>query len=198
MINERDHLKLSAKDSALISVFSAVWIVSQIYLGPWIGQITRQHGVINRLVGWLLMVVLAELTGRFGRISFMSTIAALATRIVRRSTSLYALTVGLGYALGGLVFDVLYFLPFSSSLKGRSRKIYILVCSVLSGIVASVPYLIFKFYMLGPYGFLALSPIYMYSLLKGTLLSFFGSLIGISFIPKIEVWKDKVRTQIRK
>jgi len=196
LIKERNNLKFNTKDLAFISVFSAVWIVSQIYLGPWIGQITRQHGVINRLVGWLLMVVLAELTGRFGRISFMSTIAALATRIVRRSTSLYALTVGLGYALGGLVFDVLYFLPFSSNLKGRSRKIYILICSVLSGMVASVPYLIFKFYMLGPYGFLALSPMYMYSLIKGTLLSFFGSFISLSFLPKIEMWKDRAGTRI--
>ena len=142
------------------------------------------------------MVVLAELTGRFSRVSIMSAIAALATRIVRRSMSLYALTVGLGYALGGFAFDILYFLPFTSNLKGRSRKIYILVCSVLSGVAASVPYLIFKFYMLGPYGFLALSPMYVYSLIKGTLLSFFGSLIGLSFIPKIEVWKDKSRTQI--
>lgn len=83
MINNRDNLKFNAKDLAFISVFSAVWIVSQIFLGPWIGQITRQHGVINRLVGWLLMVVLAELTGRFGRVSLMSATAALATRIIR-------------------------------------------------------------------------------------------------------------------
>jgi len=85
------------------------------------------------------MVVLAELTKSFGRVSLMSAIAALATRIVRSSASLYALTVGLGYALGGFAFDVLYFLPFANNLEGRSRKIYILVCSVLSGIIATVP-----------------------------------------------------------
>jgi len=137
------------------------------------------------------MVVLAELTGKFGRVSLMSAIAALATRIVRRSASLYALTVGLGYALGGFAFDILYFLPFTGNLEGGSRKIYILACAVLSGIVAAVPYLLFKFYMLGLHGFLALSPVYVYYLIKGTLLSFFGSLLGLSFTPKIKVWKDK-------
>ena len=186
--------KINTKNLALISIFSAIWIVSQIYLGPLIGQITRQHGVINRVVGWLLMVVLAELTGRFGRVSLMSAIAALATRIVRRSASLYALTVGLGYALGGLVFDILYFLPFANNFEGRRRKIYILVCSVLSGIIAIVPYLVFKFYMLGLHGFLALSPVYAYYLIKGISLSFFGSLIGLSLTPKIEVWKANVGT----
>jgi len=142
------------------------------------------------------MIVLAELTNRFGRVSLMSPIAALATRIVRRSASLYALTVGLGYALGGLAFDILYFLPFASNLEGRSRKIYILACSVLSGIIAAVPYLTFKFYMLGLPGFLALSPVYAYYLLKGTLLSFFGSLIGLSLTPKVKVWKVQVETQL--
>jgi len=42
------------------------------------------------------MLVLAGLTGRFGRATAMPFIAAFATRIVRRSASLYALTVGLG------------------------------------------------------------------------------------------------------
>jgi len=183
--------RIDTKHLALISVFSAIWIVSQIYLGPLIGQITRQHGVINRVVGWLLMVVLAELTGRFGRVSLMSAIAAFATRIVRRSASLYALTVGLGYALGGLVFDILYFLLYPQKFEGRRRKIYISVSSILSGIIAAVPYLVFKFYVLGLHGFLALSPVYAYYLIKGTSLSFFGSLIGLSFTPKIEMWKAK-------
>jgi len=194
LIGNRSNPRFNTKDLAFISVFSAVWIVSQIYLGPWIGQISRQHGVINRLVGWLLMAVLAELTGKLGRVSLMSATAAFATRIVRRSASLYALTVGLGYALGGLTFDVLYFLPFFRNLEGRSRKIYILICAVLSGLIASVPYLAFKFSMLGLEGFLALSPTYAYSTIKGAILSFFGSLISFSLTPKIKVWRAKART----
>ena len=49
------------KELALISVFSSLWIVSQIYLGPIIGQITHVHGVIQRMFGWLLMIILARL-----------------------------------------------------------------------------------------------------------------------------------------
>ena len=187
-------INLSTKEIALISVFSSVWMVSQIYLGPVIGQITQVHGVINRLVGWLLMLVLAELTGRFGRVSIMAAVAALATRIVRRSASLYALTVGLGYALAGLTFDVLFFLPATNNLDGRGRKAYLLSGSVVSGVIALAPYLIFKFSVLGLYGFLALSPNYAYSLAKGTLLSFLGTLVGLSFLPRVETWKPKIRT----
>lgn len=184
------NLKFTTKELTLISVFSSVWIVSQIYLGPWIGQITQQHSIINRIVGWLLMLVLAELTGRFGRVTAMSFIAAFATRIVRRSASLYALTVGLEYALAGFTFDILY----TESLGGKTRKAYLLAASIISGIIALVPYLIFKFSMLSPYGFLALLPKYAYSLGKGTLLSFLGTFIGLSLMPKIEIWKAKIRT----
>ncbi|MFQ5758721.1 MAG: hypothetical protein ACE5IF_03505, partial [Candidatus Bathyarchaeia archaeon] len=159
-----------------------------------IGQITHVHGVINRLVGWLLMLVLAELTSKFGRVSIMSTVAALATRIVRRSASLYALTVGLGYALAGLTFDILFFLPLAKNLEGRARKVYVLGCSIVSGIVALIPYLIFKFSVLGLYGFLALSPIYAYSLVKGTLLGFLGTFIGLYLLPRVETWKPRIIT----
>jgi len=185
---------IGTKDLALISLFSSLWVVSQIYLGPVIGQITGVHGVINRLVGWLLMLILAELTGRFGRVSIMAALAAFATRFVRRSSSLYALTVGLGYALAGFTFELLFFLPLAKRLKGKTRKAYLLGSSVLSGVVALVPYLVFNYWMLGLYGFLAYSPRYVYSLVKGTILSFLGTLLGISLLPKLETWKSKVRT----
>lgn len=101
---------LGTRELALISVFSSLWILAQIYLGQVIGAMTQIHGLVNRLVGWMLMFLLAELTARFGRVSIMASVAALATRIIRRSTSLYALSVGLGYALAGLTFDSLYHL----------------------------------------------------------------------------------------
>ena len=187
-------VNLNTKEIALISVFSSVWVVSQIYLGPVIGQLTQVHGVINRLVGWLLMLVLAELTGKFGSVSIMATVAALATRIIRRSTSLYSLTIGLGYALAGLVFDILFFWSLSNNLRGRARKVYLLSCSVVSGVVALTPYLIYQFSMLGLLGFLALSPRYTYSLVKGILLSLMGTFTGLFILPRLETWKPRIRT----
>lgn len=187
-------INLNTKEIALISVFSSVWVVSQIYLGPVIGQLTQVHGVINRLVGWLLMLVLAELTGKFGSVSIMATVAALATRIIRRSTSLYALTIGLGYALAGLIFDILFSLSLSNNLAGRGRKAYLLGCSVVSGVVALTPYLIFQFSVLGLHGFLVLSPRYTYSLVKGVLLSFLGTFTGLFVLPRLEIWKSRIRT----
>jgi len=51
--------------------------------------------------------------------------------------------------------------------------------------------------MLGPEGFLALFPIYAYSLIKGTLLSFSGSLIGLSLMPKMKSGKLCGNTTIK-
>ncbi len=194
MGKSRKLLNFSTNEIALVSVFSAVWIVSQIYLGPVIGQITHVHGVINRLVGWLLMLILAELTQKFGRVSIMAAIAALVTRIIRRSASLYALTIGMGYALAGLTFDILFFLLLTKNLEGRFRNASLLGCSIVSGLLALVPYLIFKFSVLGLYGFVALSPVYAYSLAKGTLLSFLGTFIGLPFLPRVETWKLQRRS----
>lgn len=140
------------------------------------------------------MILLAELTGRFGRVSIMATVAALATRIVRTSASLYALTVGLGYALAGLIFDILFFLPPMNRLGGAARRVYLLGDSLVSGVVALVPYLIYKLVGLGLYGFLALTPVYAYDLAKGTLLSVLGTLIGLFLLPQIEGWKPRIRS----
>jgi hypothetical protein len=190
----RKGLNISTKEIALISVFSSVWVVSQIYFGSIIGQVTRVHGVAQRLVGWLLMLILAELTGKFGRVSIMAAVAAVATRIVRRSASLYVWVLGLGYFLGGLTFDLLFFIPFTKNLEGKTRKVYLLTISVLSGLVVLIPYLFFKLYTLGIHSFIAFIPKYAYSTIKGPLLSFLGTFIGLSSLSKIKPWTMKIRT----
>jgi len=189
----RKWLNLSTKEIALVSILSSVWIASQIYLGPVISQITQVHGVIQHLVGWLLMLILAELTGKFGRVSIMAAVAALATRVIRRSALLYIWVIGLGYALGGLVFDLLFFMPFANNLRGKNRNAYLLTISVLSGAVVLIPYLFFQLYTLGIYTFIAFTPQYAYSLIKDTVLSFLGTLIGLSISPQIKAWSTRIR-----
>jgi len=85
--------RFNTRDLALISVFSSLWIVTQMYLGPMIGQLTDIHGVTQRVFGWFLMLILVRLTRRFGRVTTMSIIASLVTRIVRPIT-LYSIFVG--------------------------------------------------------------------------------------------------------
>lgn len=194
MEKSRKRLNLSTKEIALVSTLSSVWIASQIYLGPIISQITQVHGVIQHLVGWLLMLILAELTGKFGRVSIMAAVAALATRVIRRSASLYIWVVGLGYALGGLVFDLLFFTPIANNLEGKTRKAYLLTISALSGAVVLVPYLFFQLYTLGIYTFIAFTPQYAYSIIKDTVLSVLGSLIGLSTLPQIKALSTRIRT----
>jgi hypothetical protein len=133
------------------------------------------------------MLILAELSGKFGRVSFMASIVAIVTRTIRRSASLYILIVGLGYALGGLTFDILFFLPIMNKLEGKKRKMYLLVISTISGIIASVPYLIYRLSVLGISGFIALSPVYIQSTVKGMILSFLGTLFALSFSSRIKV-----------
>ena len=184
-------LRFNTKELAMTSILSSLWIVSEVYLGPVISQITNVHGVIQRTVGWLLMLLLAALTGRFGRVTAMAAMASAATRILRPGR-LYALFVGFGYALGGLTFDLLYFLPVAKNFEGRARKAYLLGISTISGTVAIVPYLLFNFSVLGVYGFVLWIPLYTYDVVKGVALSISGTLIGLSILPKIEVWSLKV------
>ena len=94
---------MDSRDIALISVFAAVWMVAQITLGPIIGRFSvgpvSFHGIVNKVVGWMLMVVLAYRSGRFGKVSTMTLIASLGTRIIR-SSPLSGFVTGVGYALG--------------------------------------------------------------------------------------------------
>lgn len=178
-------------------MFSALWITAQLTVGPLIGQITQVHGVMQRLVGWLLMLILAELSGHFGRVSIMTAVAALATRMIRRSASMYVWVLGFGYALGGLTFDLLFFLPIAKNFEGKTRKGYLLTASIVSGLVVFVPYLLFKLYTLGTYAFLAFIPVYVYSIVKGTLLSVLGTLTSLSISSLFSPWRTKTRGKER-
>ena len=194
--SKRARLRFNTKELALISVLTSLWIVSQLYLGPVISQTTQQHGVIQRVMGWFLMLTLARLTGKFGRVTAMATITSLATRAIRTGP-VYSLFVGFGYALGGLTFDLLYFFPIAKNLKGRAEKTYLLGISVFSGTVALIPYILFTFSVLGFYGFLVWIPLYTYNSIKSVALNVLGTLIGISVLPQIEVWASKVRESPR-
>jgi len=134
---------MDTKELALISIFSSLWIVSRIYLGPLISQVTHIHGVIQRVMDWFLMLILADLTGQFGRVTAMAAITSLLTRMIRPGR-IYAIFVGFGYALGGFIFDLLYFLPIVRRLKGKTRVAYILVTAAFSGLIALVSYMLFK------------------------------------------------------
>lgn len=186
---------MDTKDIALISVFSAVWVAAQVYLGPAFGQITIIHGVIQRLVGWLLMLILAELIGKFGRVSIMATVAALATRIIRRSASLYIWAVGAGYALGGFTFDLLFFVPGAGNFNGKTRKVYLLTISFISGALALVPYILFKLFTLTFPAFVIWIPTYAPSAISDVVLNVLGTLIGLSILPLIKPWSTNIKPQ---
>jgi len=183
---------LNTKEIALVSVFSAVWIAAQISLGPIISQITGIHGVIQSLVGWLLMLIVAELTGKFGRVSIMAAVAALATRMIRTSPALYIWVVGLGYALGGLTFDLLFFIPVVNNLEEKGRKAYILTISLISGVVANVPYVLFKLFTLLIPAFLIWIPTYVPLAVKDLILNVLGVIVGLSILPLIKPWSTRI------
>ena len=193
-------LLASTREITLIIIFSSLWTASEIALGPVIGSLSigpfSLHGSINRLVGWLLMVILAEVTGRFGRVTAMTCIATLATRMIRVS-ALEGTIVGLGYAVGGLVFDVLYFLLIQKNLKGKFHLVYSYITYVISGVFALVPYLLFEFAVLDLYTFIALLPSFGWSLFKGVLLSVVGASVGASFSNKLKpLWRLDEKVEV--
>jgi len=170
-----------------------LWIVSEIYLGPVISRITPVHGVVQRTLGWFLMLVMARLTGRFGRVTVMAAIASSVTRVIRPGR-IYALFVGFGYALGGITFDLLCFFSIARNLKGKAEKAYLLGISALSGSIALIPYLLFNLSLLGFEGFLLWVPFYILdSGVISVALSVLGTLTAISLLPRIETWASKIR-----
>lgn len=176
---------MDTRELALISVFSALWTVSQIYLGPMIGQITTIHGAVQRFMGWFLLLTLAELCGRFGRATLLAVIASLATRIVRRSGSLYVWTVSLGYVLGGAAFDALVFMPWPRRMRRSSRRGLLLVASLLSGIVVSLPYILYKLVSLGLIAFAVWFPLYVPRMLVNLGLNVLGTSVALLVSPKV-------------
>ncbi len=179
---------LTTKEIAVISIFASLWIASQIVLGPLIHSVTHVSGVINRVLGWSLMLILARLSGKIGRVSLMSLVASLVTRVARRAT--YGMVMFFGYSLGGAVFDLLYFFPIGFS--RRTGRLHAVVISALSGTVVLVPYVIFKFWVLEPDVFAGFLPYYGYSALKGTILSIMGGVLGLLISPKVEgVWLNE-------
>jgi len=184
----RKNKAFSSKELALIALFSSLWITSQIYLGPLIGRLTGEHGVIQRFLGWLLMLLIARLTGKFGRVTLMAAVTSVATRIVHPG-AIYSLFVGLGYALGGLTFDLLYFLPSKAI---QTRKTSLLLISLVSSMIAGIPYMLYRLAFLSLYGFLMWLPFYMPDLIRSVLLSVTGTLTGLFIAPKIET-RIKIR-----
>jgi hypothetical protein len=180
---------LNTREIALISILSSIWITAQITLGPMVGRISlgpiSLHGVINRLIGWMLILILAQLSTKFGKVTIMSSIAAMGTRIIRLS-ALTGLMIGAGYALGGLIFDLLHFMSPAMGLKPRSRSAYLLISSTISGTLAIIPYLLFKLTALGPAAFLAFTPLYLISTIKGTVFSIAGTSLALSILPRLK------------
>ena len=62
-----------------------------------------------------------------------------------------------------------------------------LIVSFVSGSVAFVPYLLWKFYFLGVYGFIAWIPINAYRMVKDVILSFLGVFTGLIVLPQIKI-----------
>lgn len=133
------------------------------------------------------MPILAELTNRFGRVSLMATIAALTTRIIRRSAALYVWVVGLGYALGGVTFDTLFSMIVKRVQKVRFRSFYLIIISLLSGILTTVPYILYKLTSLGLLTFSLWFPLYLPRAVIDIALNVLGTTIAVLIIPKIKI-----------
>jgi len=188
---------MNTREIALVSLFSAVWVTSQIYLGPVIGQATTLHGLVQRFMGWFLMLVLAEIIGRFGRVSLMAAIAALATRMIRYSASLYVWVVGLGYALGGLAFDALFFIPLARGFRRGRRTGYLVGAALVSGVLASLPYFIYRLISYGPVAFLVWLPVNLPKEFIDIGLNILGTLTAVAIVPKVKTILPTLQVEAR-
>jgi len=180
---------MKAKEIALIAIFASIWIAFQVSLGPIVGRFRlgplSLHGVVNLIVGWFLMLVLAEICRKFGRVSVMAIIAAIGTRSVRVSL-VEGLIVGAGYALGGILFDVFFFIPIINNLRGKKRDVYLLVISSITGLISLFPYLLLELSVLSIPAFIAKTPLYAYFALKSVIFSALGATLGLIILPQVK------------
>ncbi len=131
------------------------------------------------------MTVMAEQTVGFGKITLMTATAAFGTRIIR-ANPLEGFIVGFGYTLGGLIFDSLI------HIKYQKKTGYYLLISSISGLAASLPYLLSKVYFLGMAGFIIASPIYIFSTAKGLLFTLVGTGLGTHVNYRIKkMWRNQ-------
>lgn len=131
------------------------------------------------------MLVLADRSGRFGKVSTMTLIASLGTRI-KRSSPLSGFVTGAGYDLGDFVFDYLFFTGFTLRGQCVSEGAGLFISSLASGFVAIVPYLLFRFTVLSPEAFVTLIPVYAVSTIKGIFFSVIVTSIGLTILDRIK------------
>ena len=179
---------MKTKELTLITMFSALWIALELSLGQIIGRISLGpisfHGVVNRMVGWFLMTILAELISGFGKITLMATIASITTRIQRINT-LEGLIVASGYILAGFIFDILV------NIKRNKGSRYYNIIGIITGFIAIIPYWISRIYILGFVGFVISFPVYVYSAIKGLSFSVIGVNVGIALNRMLVKYKFK-------
>jgi len=180
---------MKAKEIALIAIFASIWIASQNSLGPVVGRFRLGpltfHGVVNHVVGWFLMLILAEVCRKFGRVSIMASIAAIGTRLVRISLA-EALTAGAGYALAGILFDVLFFMPVTNNLRGKKRETYLIIISSITALIALIPYLLSELLVLSIPAFIAKTPLYAWFAIKNVIFSNIGTTLGLLILPQVK------------
>jgi hypothetical protein len=133
------------------------------------------------------MLILAELTGKFGRVTIMAGISSFVTRVIRQS-ALLGIVTGFGYVLGGLVFDILFFIPIIKNLHGKTKYFSLLIIGIISGILTNFPYLFYKLYFLTFEGFILWIPIYSISFFRNVTLSGLGVFLGFPILPRIKFW----------
>ncbi len=178
---------MKTRELTLIVIFSALWVALELSLGQVVGRLSigpiTFHGAINRIIGWLLMTVLAEQVSGFGKITLMTIIASIITRI-QRINILEGLIVASGYILAGFIFDILV------NIKSTRGRFYYFFIAIVTGLIAVIPYWFSRIYFLGFMGFLLSFPIYAYSAIRGLILSILGVYIGISlnyFLKKLNI-----------
>lgn len=181
-------LRFAVRELAFIAVFASLWIAAQTVLGPLVGRFSlgpiSMHGTVNHVIGWFAMVLTASLLGKFGRVSMMTLVAALGTRAARVS-ALEGALVGSGYVLAGLLFDALYFSLALNRFQGNKRKICIILIAAVTGVASLIPYLVFRFYALGPMAFTILLPSYLFSAGKNVFFSSVGAYLGVVTLPRL-------------
>jgi len=131
---------LKTVDIALISVFSAMWIVLHLYLGP-LGFQLLHLPVLCDVSAFVTLIIAVWAIGKFGGASAICIIGSLIVLGIRSAP------FQLGFLVSAIIFDILCLAIRHNPLKGTLNTLGLSIFTIISAYIAGV--IIGVFFMTG-------------------------------------------------
>jgi len=120
---------LKTVDIALVSVFSAMWIVLHLYFGP-LGFQMLHLPIFCDISAYLTLIIAVWIIGKFGGASIIGIIGSLIVMGLRSAP------FQLGFLASAIIFDVLCLAIKHKPLRGMANMVGLSIITIISAYIA--------------------------------------------------------------